>query len=107
MNVRPTNHRPVPQPDAGSLRRSTPKEGAAPEGAAALPESVLRDRVAISNEALDLQRSRESAREAELPAERMQAILGRITQGFYDRVDVRDRILERMASDLENSDSGA
>jgi hypothetical protein len=68
------------------------------------PEPIPRDtdRVELSQAARELQRpALEPAEVSSLTAGQLQGILERLSQGFYDRPEVRDEVIDRMTADLE------
>lgn len=101
MNVRPTSTPSSSPSDAAALRRTTPL--ATPkEGRESVPEGdSWSDAVELSADALALVAGSATARTSEMSPERLKSVLERMTSGFYDLPDVRDRILERLSFDLE------
>lgn len=104
MTIRPTSSGQTPRPgirDAG--RTSAPGAPTRP-GESSVPAApgAQRDGVHISAEARQLQQQDGSERggASELGAERMKSILDRISSGWYERPEVRDQVLNRLARDL-------
>jgi hypothetical protein len=103
MNIRPTSTPASFPGDAGALKRATP--GAREKDCAdAAPETPRVDAVELSQDALTLQAGRDATASSEIAPERLKSVLDRISSGYYDRPEIRDRILERLASDLENAE---
>jgi hypothetical protein len=103
MTVEPTNRSHV-QPS----RTSKPKDAAAdkqpdakPKEASRIPNTVV-DKVEVSSAAQELQELAGSERidANTVPAERMQEIVKRISDGFYDKSEVIDETAKGVADDL-------
>jgi hypothetical protein len=101
MNIRPT------QTGLGSTygpagpRRSAGDDQArkaTPDVPAARPAS---DQVEVSETAMKLAAQHTGRVVGSIPNERMRTVLARIAGGYYDRPEVRDQILDRLASDLD------
>jgi cytochrome c-type biogenesis protein CcmH/NrfF len=60
------------------------------------------DRLAISSEARNLQQLGGAAQDttSELSADRMREVVKRMNDGHYDKPDVMDEVIRRMAKDL-------
>lgn len=73
-----------------------------PSPAAPVSPSSHRDQLAISSEARDLQRLGGAAQDttSELSADRMREVVKRMNDGHYDKPDVMDEVIRRMAKDL-------
>jgi hypothetical protein len=102
MNVRPTQVGPGSPCDAGALKRARSAEPAAEAPEATRIPGAPSDQVELSEAARELQANLATRAPADLSPERWNAILGRLSQGHYDRPEVRDRIIERLAHELEN-----
>ena len=102
MNVRPTQVGPGSPRDAGALNRARQADPAADVAAGARTQGAPPDQVELSEAARELQANLATRPPADLSPERWNTILGRLSQGHYDRPDVRDRIIERLAHELEN-----
>jgi hypothetical protein len=103
MNVRPTEPGQPQKPGPGRLRESPAGSPARPVEKAPLPpEAPARDRVELSEAARELQAQLglDKIPVAELPPQRLREILDRLKQGYYDRPEVRDELLQRLAGDL-------
>jgi hypothetical protein len=110
MNVNPTQPDPTSRPGTGRLRRSTsevilrPVDRRSAESAGSV-ESLgpQQDAVEISAAAREITSFLETADRGDLglTPERQREILDRIAQGFYQRTDVRDEVLRRLAADLD------
>jgi len=103
MTVEPTNRSPVQPSKTG--KPSEAKAGNQPDTkkqvAAKLPNTVI-DKVEFSSAAQELHELASADRiySNTLPAERMQEILKRVADGFYDRQDVLDETVKRAVDDL-------
>ncbi|MBI5170983.1 MAG: flagellar biosynthesis anti-sigma factor FlgM [Candidatus Eisenbacteria bacterium] len=86
-----TSSAPAPAPRAA--------EGAPPAGSAPAPRQ---DAVQISAQARSLQAAGHAAHEdaGALEPERLQQILQRMSDGHYDRPEVQDAVLKRIAAEL-------
>lgn len=104
MTVRPTPSGQTPRSPIGRTDRTAPsapsQRQAEPNPAAAA--GVRGDRVQISSQARELQQLDLAARGpgGELPAERLRQVLGRMNDGHYDRPDVQEQVIRRLARDL-------
>jgi hypothetical protein len=68
-----------------------------------VPEKTpAQDRVELSQAARELQAQLglDKVPLAELPPERLREVLDRLKQGYYDRPEVRDEVLQRLAGEL-------
>jgi hypothetical protein len=68
-----------------------------------VPEKTpARDRVELSEAARELQAQLglDKVPIAELPPGRLREVLDRLKQGFYDRPEVRDELLRRLAGEV-------
>jgi hypothetical protein len=107
MNVRPTSTGPS-QSDASALRRASQASEVTPEAAESnRPKAERTDQVELSDTARALSATRKSESTSELSPDRLKGIMARLARGFYDRPEVQDRILERLAADLENDPPGS
>jgi hypothetical protein len=110
MTIRPTDPRQPPgagagraagpsasRPPAKGPSPATPAEGAAPA-----------DQVELSEEARQLQEALGLDRPtvSQLSPDRMREVLQRIGSGHYDRAEVRDEVLRRLAADLSGGGDG-
>jgi hypothetical protein len=104
MSVDPLKARALSPADAGKLAGGRRPESAADRPAEAQPLPAA-DSVELSSASLGMAERTEGGREipqGELPADRMQAILRRLADGFYDRPGVRDELARRVGPDLHN-----
>jgi len=104
MSVRPTPSGQLPSPNVDRSGRALPAAPSARSGdASAVPGTASgRDDVQISSQARGLQQQGTAggSPSGELSGDRMKEILGRIASGHYDRADVREQVIERVAADL-------
>lgn len=106
MNVRPTTSGPISKNDASAIKRASVPPGA--DGhEAPRPGLNASDQVELSQAARDLSAARRQESASALSPERLKEITSRIAGGYYDRPEVNDRILERLAAELENDVPGA
>ena len=109
MNVNPASSGQARGPAADRLREP-PASPLAPKDRGVEPEAApaRADQVELSEAARALQQQPGLAPTvvSSLTPERMKEVLQRITQVFYDRPEVRDQVLRRMAGDLEHGPSG-
>lgn len=103
MTVRPTPSGQHPGIGISSAQRasvgSTPQRQSEPTPVAA--RDSRRDDVQISAAARELQEAGASSPPTpELSAARMQQVLGRMSEGHYDRPDVQQEVLRRLLNDL-------
>jgi len=105
MDIQPTKPGSTPKTGPGRLDRSAAPPPAQSEEHVPSPEAAkaARDKVQISDAARSLQEQLQHEREfiAQLPPGRLRETLERIYNGFYDRPEVRDVVLQRLAEDLE------
>src|SRR5512143_1802318 len=101
MEIQPTKPGSTPKTGAGRLDRGAAPLPAQSEEHTTSEEAAkaARDKVQISDEARSLQHERDLI--AQLPPGRLREVLERIYNGFYDRPEVRDVVLQRLAEDLE------
>lgn len=102
MSVDPLKARALSPAEAGKLAGGRRTESAADRPAEGQPMPAG-DSVELSSASLGMAQQTETAREipqGEVPADRMQAILRRLADGFYDRPEVRDALARRVRSDL-------
>ena len=103
MTVRPTPSGQTPRPAIGRTERpATPAPASRPaEPAPPAVGGTRRDDVQISPQARELQQL-DAARSAggELSADRLHQILGRMNDGHYDRPEVQDKVIRRLAREL-------
>jgi hypothetical protein len=104
MTVRPTSSGQIPRPALGRTDR-TAGSAAAPrqaEPGGPTAPGVSRDDVQISAQARQLQQLDSAARGpgGELSADRLRQVLGRMTDGHYDRPEVQEQVVRRIARDL-------
>jgi hypothetical protein len=104
MTVRPT---PSDQPQRPGIRRTdrpvSPGVPVRPSEPATPPVSGTRgDEVQISSQARELQQLDAATRGpgGELSAARMKEVLSRLSDGHYDRPEVRDQVLRQLRKDL-------
>jgi hypothetical protein len=105
MDVNPTQPDPTSRPGTGRLRRASSEPIARPPDHRSTPSvESQKDAVEISAAAREITSYLEAADSGEvgLTPERQREILDRIAQGFYQRTDVRDEVIRRLAVDLEN-----
>jgi hypothetical protein len=105
MNVNPTQPDPTPKSGTGRLRRAAPEPTARPsERRTTRSVEAQKDAIEISDAAREISASFDSSDIGELglTPERQREILDRIADGFYQRPDVREEVLRRLAVDLEN-----
>ena len=108
MTVRPTQ--PGQTSSSGLTRTGKTPTPATPAARApqtplpATPSSPASqgDRLAISSEARNLQQLGGAAQDttSELSADRMREVVKRMNDGHYDKPDVMDEVIRRMAKDL-------
>ena len=104
MTVRPTPSDPSPRP--GIRRTDRPAAPSVParssDPAAPATSGTRRDDVQISSQARELQQMDTETRGpgGELSAERLKQVLGRVSDGHYDRPEVRDQVLHQLRKDL-------
>jgi hypothetical protein len=81
----------APAPPIRREDKPAATEGQGPKDTVELSEAVraLQERLGIEASAL-----------SGLPPERLKLVLERLAQGFYDRPEVRDEVLRRLAGDL-------
>jgi len=105
MEIHPTKPGSTPKTGAGRLDRGSAPLPAQSEEHTTSEEAAkaARDKVQISDEARSLQEQLQHERDliAQLPPGRLREVLERIYNGFYDRPEVRDVVLQRLAEDLE------
>lgn len=104
MSVDPLKARALSPAEAGKLAGGRRTESAADRHGEAQPMPPG-DSVELSSASLGMAQQTETAREipqGELPAERVQTILRRLADGFYDRPEVRDELARRVHPDLPN-----
>jgi hypothetical protein len=102
MSIDPLKARALSPADAGKLAGGRRAESATDRPAEA-QSPAAGDSVELSSASLGMARQADTARQiprGELPAERMQAILRRLADGFYDRPEVRDELARRVGPDL-------
>ena len=104
MTVRPTPSGQIPRSPIGRTDRTA---GPAPASRPAEPASshapgVRGDQVQISAQARQLQQLDSASRGpgGELSVDRLRQVLGRMNDGHYDRPDVQEQVIRRLASDL-------
>lgn len=105
MNVNPTQPDPTPKSGTGRLRKTAPEVTTRPhERRTAHSVEAQKDAVEISAAAREISASIDSSDMGELglTPERHREILDRIADSFYQRPDVREEVLRRLAVDLEN-----
>ena len=103
MNIHPTDSGSASRPGAGRLKKSSaspePRAGSTPRKRAA---RAARDNVEISDAAkqlLEATRSSGTTRSA-LSPDRMKQVLQRITNGFYNRPEIREAMLRELLIDI-------
>jgi hypothetical protein len=102
MSVDPLKARALSPADAGKLAGGRRPESAAERPADAHPLPAG-DSVELSSASRGMAERTAGGREipqGHLPGDRMQAILRRLADGFYDRPEVRDELARRMGPDL-------
>src|SRR5262249_21200113 len=102
MNIRPTQPGQTPAASADRLRDARPSAPSTPDDRPGLaPDGARADRAEVSTAARQLHdRLAPGSAARELPPERLAQILDRLSEGHYDRPDVRDAVLNRLAGDL-------
>ncbi|MDM7915026.1 MAG: hypothetical protein ACE15D_10795 [Candidatus Eisenbacteria bacterium] len=105
MAIDPTQSQPTPKPGLGRLGRSL---SGGVHGTDGRPRPATRpvppaDDLQISPMARELQeilRSDSANETAELSPEKFREVLDRIRSGYYDRPEVREEILQKLAGEL-------
>jgi hypothetical protein len=104
MTVRPTPSGEISRPNIGRAARAKPASGSARPAESATPAASgpSRDELKLSAEARALmQRGTVEGRVGgELDPARLRQVLQRVADGHYDRPEVRDTVLHRVAVDL-------
>ena len=112
MNIRPTDPRQTPGAGPGragetAAPRPPAKDPASP-GAPSEGRSSA-DQVELSEDARKLQQTLglDARTVSQLAPERMKEVLARLASGHYDRAEVRDEVVRRLAADLGRGTPGA
>ena len=104
MTVRPTTSGQTPRPAISRTdRTANPASASRPtDSVAPAASGVRRDDVQISAQARKLQQVDSTARGSvgELSADRLRQVLGRMSDGHYDRPEVQDQALRQLSRDL-------
>jgi hypothetical protein len=102
MNVKPTHTGQTPQPGTGPLRETPAASPARDRAPVAAPRPATPDRVELSDVARKLNEllGAEEAGAPSLAPERLKKLLQRVAEGYYDRPEVREELLQRLASEL-------
>ena len=103
MQIKPTGAGTTAGTGAGRARESQAQTPAGTEGRIAPREGGNRsDRIEISGAARELleARSRQETSSGHLDPERARAILDRIGDGTYERPEVKNEVLRRIAAEL-------
>lgn len=104
MSIRPTSSGQTPRPALERTGKSDAANAPARSGdaqAQAAPAGVRGDAVQISAQARELQMSGADAPvTGAISADRLKSVSERMTNGFYERPQVRDAVLGRLAKDL-------
>jgi hypothetical protein len=99
MSIIPTDPGSVDRPSIGRLRRLPVRAMGEPKRHTDQPKGPDKtDQVEISQGARRLLEANElpSGGSAELTPEQLREVLDRIAEGFYDRPEVRDRVIRRL-----------
>lgn len=102
MNIRPVDPSKTPGASAGRAGEATPverDERTVPKADKARPAS---DHIELSDAALELQAKLglDTKSISQLSPEQLRHVLERLSSGYYDRNEVRDEVLRRLAGDL-------
>jgi len=103
MKIQPSGPDSTASRAARQLAKNEAAQPLRPEGnPAGGSHEVARDRAEISDAARDLGEQAKLSSECrpQLTAERLRSLTERVSGGFYDRPEVRDVVLSRLASDL-------
>lgn len=104
MNIDPTPSSRISRPGSSPLRESSSGTPLKTDPDAARP-AAAKDQVELSEAARALQQHGVPSGDSSLAPERLRQVLDRLTQGHYERGDVRDQVLRRLIGDLD-IDSG-
>ena len=107
MSIRPTDpDQPRRAATLGETPSAVPRREETPDAAPGAPvqrpnEVDLSEATHRLQEKLGL----DSATVSRLPPERLRQVLERMSQGFYDRAEIRDQVLRGLAADFETGSS--
>jgi hypothetical protein len=107
MSIRSADHDPPPKAaTVGGAALKVPRREDTPAAPSGPPDREpnplgLSEATQRLREELDLDRATISR----LPPERLRQVLERMSQGFYDRAEIREQVLRGLATDLETGSS--